>query len=317
MLATILKLEPVVDNAGRFSNRNSVNENSFGLLTSIGKNSKSATFVSDLLNRFNSSSNNLGQYMRFIIVDSSYKEGIDLRDVKYVHLFEELDSFAQTKQAVARAIRFCSHTGLPFKPNHGWTVHVHLYKLVFPNTSFNLLDPATGDYTVAVTPHNYETYKSVDGHIKRLTLGTFELYKSNMVDFIEAVAPALSIDYLLTKNLRTDVDAYLLNAQPELKEWTKRIFTVMDTPVAALVNAHEVCSSKPARHFLGTVANEVYAKFGHLRVEKPSNEKSNCLDEKQLTKFQQFLGEYVVNPMHNGLLLWHNPGSGKTCRQHD
>ena len=45
--------------------------------------------------------------VRFFIFDSGFKEGIDLLDVKYVHLFDTPLNDADRKQAVGRANRTC------------------------------------------------------------------------------------------------------------------------------------------------------------------------------------------------------------------
>ena len=48
-----------------------------------------------------------GERLRFFIFDSGFKEGIDLFDVKYVHLFDTPLNDADRKQAVGRATRTC------------------------------------------------------------------------------------------------------------------------------------------------------------------------------------------------------------------
>ena len=55
-----------------------------------------------------------GKNIRFIILDSGYKEGIDLFDVKYVHIFEPANTIADLKQVIGRATRTCGQRGLDF-----------------------------------------------------------------------------------------------------------------------------------------------------------------------------------------------------------
>lgn len=66
--------------------------------------------------------------IRFILLDDSFKEGIDLFDVKYIHILEPPYTFASYRQAIARAVRRCGSTGLPYQPSVGWEVEVFIYE---------------------------------------------------------------------------------------------------------------------------------------------------------------------------------------------
>lgn len=86
-----------------------------------------------LFRRFNARPQNVhGEEVRFIIMDSGFKEGIDLFDVKYVHIFEPPVSDADKKQIVGRATRTCGQKGLLFHPTAGWPLHVFTYDLTIP-----------------------------------------------------------------------------------------------------------------------------------------------------------------------------------------
>jgi len=84
------------------------------------------------LKLFNDPENVHGRLVRFIILDSTFKEGIDLMDVKYVHVLEPPLNQSSYKQAVARAARRCGSRGLPYKHNRGWEVKIFMYRSVFP-----------------------------------------------------------------------------------------------------------------------------------------------------------------------------------------
>lgn len=91
----------------------------------------SVDFKRKLLGRFNSRPDNVhGDRVRIIVLDSGYKEGIDLFDVKYVHLYEPLLNIADEQQAIGRATRLCGQKGLPF--DNGWKLHVYKYEHVIP-----------------------------------------------------------------------------------------------------------------------------------------------------------------------------------------
>jgi hypothetical protein len=81
-----------------------------------------------ILEEFNKRpSNSHGEKIRFIILDNGFKEGVDLFDVKYVHLFEPLVTNSDQKQAIGRGTRFCGQKGIEFNPTLGWPLHVYKY----------------------------------------------------------------------------------------------------------------------------------------------------------------------------------------------
>ena len=85
--------------------------------------------LKNMLKVFNSRPDNVyGQHIRIMVGDSGFKEGIDLFDVKYVHLYEPQLTKADETQAIGRATRFCGQKGLHFVPNKGWQLDVFTYK---------------------------------------------------------------------------------------------------------------------------------------------------------------------------------------------
>jgi len=83
---------------------------------------------------FNSRPENVhGEFIRFIIIDQGYREGIDLYDTKYTHVFEELDTPANERQAIGRNTRFCGQKGLSFHPTKGWPLFVFKYSVRLPD----------------------------------------------------------------------------------------------------------------------------------------------------------------------------------------
>jgi hypothetical protein len=95
----------------------------------------SAKFRKDILGKFNSRPENIhGEQIRFMILDQGFKEGIDVFDVKYLHLFEPLVFNSDEKQAIGRGTRFCGQKGLEFHPSLGWPLHVFKYDIsIVPN----------------------------------------------------------------------------------------------------------------------------------------------------------------------------------------
>lgn len=85
------------------------------------------------LDAFNKRPENVhGQQMQIMIIDMGYREGIDLFDVKYVHLLDKLMTAKDQTQAVGRAARYCGQKGLTFDPEEGWLLHVFRYDTRIP-----------------------------------------------------------------------------------------------------------------------------------------------------------------------------------------
>lgn len=104
--------------------------------TALWNTSITPNLTKDILNTYNSRPDNIhGEKVRFIILDSGFKEGVDLFDVKYAHIFEDQLTDADTTQAIGRVTRFCGQKGLQF--NKGWNIEAFTYKSYIP-TSPNL-----------------------------------------------------------------------------------------------------------------------------------------------------------------------------------
>ncbi len=98
--------------------------------TSIYSHKMDATSARETLKAFNQRPENVyGDDCRFVILDSSFKEGVDLFDVKYFHLLEQPLQRSDLIQAVGRARRYCGQSGLPFGKT-GWSLDVYNYVLV-------------------------------------------------------------------------------------------------------------------------------------------------------------------------------------------
>ena len=169
----------------------------FGLLcsTTIYNDKYTKSQIREILRMYNSRPDNIyGENMRFIIFDSGFKEGIDLFDVKYVHIFEKQHNSADLTQAVGRATRSCGQRGLNFVPNEGWKLHVYQYYSIYKNPMNNWnADVFNSWYEVNHHEHNlfdkYLLYKGVD--LNKL------VFKENL----EKLAILSAVDYDLNYNI--------------------------------------------------------------------------------------------------------------------
>jgi hypothetical protein len=149
-----------------------------------------------MLGIFNSRPDNIhGEQIRIMVLDSKFKEGIDLYDVKYVHLMEPQITEADLKQAVGRATRFCGQRGLSFIPNTGWPLDVYLYETQFANA-----------YPFRVSGDQ----RLFDAHKYMLTHSGLDLGLLEMTRDLTVLAIKTAVDYDLTYKvsnfkLQTDI----------------------------------------------------------------------------------------------------------------
>lgn len=108
-------------------------DNNFALLSSVAIYDKPfpVKLRNEILKIFNARPDNIyGENIRYLLIDQGFKEGIDVFDVKYVHIFDDLLTPSDEKQAIGRGTRFCGQKGLEFNASLGWPLHVFKYKLL-------------------------------------------------------------------------------------------------------------------------------------------------------------------------------------------
>ena len=83
----------------------------------------------EMLRIYNSEANKNGEIVHMLLASQGFNEGLDLKDVRHIHIFEPLVTMASDLQTIGRARRFCSHAHLDQKD---WTVQIHRYLTDFP-----------------------------------------------------------------------------------------------------------------------------------------------------------------------------------------
>jgi hypothetical protein len=127
-------------------------KNNFFLLssTSLYDNPMRVDLKKNILKKFNERPDNVyGDLARIIVMDSGFKEGIDLFDIKYVHIYEPQTTIADQKQVIGRGTRTCGQKGLKFHPTQGWPLHVYKYDVEIPERyrpDFNMASSAFDMY---------------------------------------------------------------------------------------------------------------------------------------------------------------------------
>ena len=296
------------DQGIRFKEKKDVTPNyTFGLISStcvFGKpfdeNNKK-----EMLSIYNNRKNNIhGKNMRILIMDSKFKEGIDLFDVKYVHIFEQPKNAADQTQVIGRATRYCGQKGLNFVKNEGWKLYVNIYKLydILPT------QPIQKQFL-------FEKYRqlSIDG--TNIDEGFF-------MENVEKLAMLTSVDYELNlmmhqkmlENKSSDGDTIMTEApknndkKNDMDELIKQ-FGQLSIQNNQLIN---MSLQEVQKNVLNT-----YRRYKYLPIvvqdacNVSDNNNSRLIN---LTNTQQFVSSYLrPDSSQKGLLLWHSVGTGKTC----
>lgn len=137
-----------------------------------------------------------GEQIRFIGLSDQYKEGIDLFDVKYAHIFEEPTFETNLQQIMGRGTRSCGQSGLKNPDEFPWNLHVFIYKLAIPRSMRNLYKLKNGSIFSLDYDYLSDYYNQ------------FRVGNDDQIKRIAEYAHYMSIDYGLTQNyipLDTDI----------------------------------------------------------------------------------------------------------------
>lgn len=245
-------------------------------------------FRKSMLELYNRRPENIhGEYMRFIILDQGFKEGIDLFDVKYVHLFEPLVVRADEKQAIGRGTRFCGQKGLEFHPRFGWPLYVFRYEVGIPKE----LQP------------NFHNTKYM-----------FELYlKYSIIDLRKVVFAAeiekASIEAAVDVDLTRPIHQFSIELPPPILSGGAPILR-SKTPT-------------PPTQLMSLDSMHRYIAKGFQQFEYPKVKLENLCGTAggsamgnivNFTPTQDFIRHYFQpSSAYKGMLLFHSVGTGKTC----
>ena len=158
----------------------------FYLLSSVPVYDKpiSVRMKKEILANFNSRPQNIyGDIARIIVMDSGFKEGIDLFDIKYIHIFEPSMNIADQKQVIGRGTRTCGQKGLEFHPTRGWPLNVFVYDMEIPDPLRLSLLGADSTYDLLMRAMNAD------------------IRIANFSYDVERLAVLGSVDYDLNKNV--------------------------------------------------------------------------------------------------------------------
>jgi len=304
-----------------FVDRNKLTkERSFFLLSSVSVFDQpiSVATKKQILATFNKRPDNIhGEDIRFIIMDSGFKEGIDLFDIKYVHIFEPSVNAADQKQVIGRGTRTCGQKGLIFHPTEGWPLHVFIYDISIPEKA---------QYAFLGAKSTHELY------LKSLNIDL------RMFDFnadLEKTVIFGAVDHELTQNIHnfsTSSDEMVGGGPKKKRLVVDRtlppliINTKGDHPVLAIMNVDGQIDLSNAREIekspIGFDQMRAYVRNYFSDTAWGLAKMKNLCEEKkggggQLITYsptQEFVRRYFSPQAPvKGMLLWHSVGTGKTC----
>ena len=282
-------------------------QNNFYLLSSVTVFDQpiSVATKKDILANFNRRPDNVhGDLARIIVMDSGFKEGIDLFDIKYIHIFEPSVVSADQKQVIGRGTRTCGQKGLEFHPTRGWPLYVFVYDLSIPEK---------------LQPTFLDTKSVFDLYLKTMNL---DVRLFHLAHDLEKTTIIGSVDYDLNKNVHAfsipsqdgeegDEGEYVYGGGPKK----------MVGPRLKIVRRLDPDQNTEKR--LGHVEMRQYIQdnFGEYAWD-PVKMENLCAPKQEggsgevikYTPTQSFISHYFTPTCPvKGMLLSHSTGSGKTC----
>jgi len=292
-------------------------QNNFYILSSVGVYDQPIPVIlkKEMLKKYNQRPENIqGENIRFIILDSGFKEGIDLFDIKYIHIFEPSIVSADQKQIIGRGTRTCGQKGLDFHPTQGWILNVFVYDLSIPEKL------QKGFLNTKSTMELY--FKSMDLDIRLI----------NFAHDIERTTVLGSVDYELNKNVhsfsipfiseheegervlldeRVKDDVELLYGGSDIIPKKRKLIVRPGPPI-----------NRPLQGPLGFDKMREFIRDNYSEFAWDKVKMENLCDDKnqkggniiKYTPTQDFIRHYF-NPAFpmKGMLLYHGTGVGKTC----
>ena len=282
--------------------------NNFFLLSSVGvyQQPLSVAMRKEILRIFNSrkvegegeGGNSYGEKARIMVMDGGFKEGIDLFDIKYIHIFEPQATLADQKQVIGRGTRLCGQKGLVFHPHNGWNLYVNIYDSIIPEEA------------------QMEARTVFDLYMSSLGL---DIRLINLTVDMERVCIEGSVDYNLNKDIHSfKIDKSRGSPASQSASASDKSKSASDNSVSANVDAIE--HNRMSKYIDDNFSQYKWTgvKMENMCISASAATASAAPSSKQtLVKYtptQDFIRHYFTpaNPC-KGMLLYNSVGTGKTC----
>ena len=140
---------------------------------------------------FNSYNNKNGSILKIILGTRSVMEGVSFKNVKQVHLADPWWNEARIEQIAARAVRFCSHSGLPLEEQY---TDIYKHYSVLPITP----DPDISEYLKETFGRENHKEMATLGIEEKMVKSSYKKLKINLE--FENVLKESSYDCALNQN---------------------------------------------------------------------------------------------------------------------
>jgi len=278
--------------------------NNFYLLSSVSVYEQPITVAmkKSILKNFNERPSNIyGDHARIIIMDSGFKEGIDLFDIKYIHIFEPQTTMADQKQVIGRGTRTCGQKGLQFHPTQGWPLHVFIYDIAIPEPMKPMMLGANSAF---------ELYLNALGIDLRLFTFQSELEQATIIG---------SVDYELNQTIHSF--SAIGNGSPSRHTGGAKILVRKDLPVIDLgdITPGHGIDFDNARFNHESMRQYIRENFSQyawkdIKIENLCLQSGGKSELLQYSPSQDFIRHYFTPavPVKGMLMNW-TVGTGKTC----
>ena len=277
-----------------------------------------------------------GELARIIVMDSGFKEGIDLFDIKYIHIFEPQVTSADQKQVIGRGTRTCGQKGLEFHPTNGWPLHVFIYDVDMPgpirkymansSTAFDLYLKALNiDVRLIEFTHDLERatiFGSVDYELNK-NIHNFKIQMGEEESVVSMALLPSTVSSLGSEspiipepNVTPSSTISESESQSTLGGGPKLIVR-HDLPILNLPSQYDELVFDNKRMTHSQLRKHIRDNFGQYSWDDVKMEnlcKGGASHALRFTPTQDFVRHYFTpeNPI-KGMLLWQSVGTGKTC----
>lgn len=167
-----------------------------------------------LIDIFNKEDNKYGKNIKFIIGTDVLKEGIDLKHIRQIHLFDLWWNLSKLEQIIGRAFRNCSHVDLPFEErNVSIFNHVSLYEddiivnnkiISHTNSNINAINILTNKYNDNKIIIKFMKENAIDCVINK-----YNNYLNNLRDIPFKIIDSFNNEIEVSLNITDDINCNL------------------------------------------------------------------------------------------------------------